>query len=223
VTTNRILTFEEVSKVYKKGGRKINALEHVSFSLEPGTLNLITGPSGAGKTTLIYLAGLIKKPTDGQITIKGINTSNLNENERVNLIRDEIGLIFQRSNLLPNLTVLENVVLPMISPDVGKAKELLEMVELDQWDRFPCDLSFEEEQKVALARSMVNDPSLILALEPTGELDPKQTVNFIKILHNINDITLLMTSDNESLKRFFNETWQLENGRLNLSSEMSPY
>jgi putative ABC transport system ATP-binding protein len=103
---------------------------------------------------------------------QGINTNNLNDNERAILNRDEIGFIFRSFNLLPNLNVLENVMLPMIIRDVGKAKELLEMVGIKEWDRFPRDLSFEEEQKIALARSLVNDPSLILALEPTGELDP---------------------------------------------------
>jgi len=214
VNTESILTFEDVSKVYMKGGRKIKALENVSFSLKHGTLNLISGPSGAGKTTLIYLAGLIKEPSNGKIMVKGINTNNLNDNERANLIRDEIGFIFRRFNLLPNLNVLENVMLPMIIRDVGKAKELLEMVGIKEWDRFPRDLSFEEEQKIALARSLVNDPSLILALEPTGELDHEQTTNFIKTLHKISGITLLMTSDNKPLRKFFKRTYQLENGKL---------
>lgn len=209
-----ILTFEGVDKVYKKGGAEINALKNVSFSLAPGKSTLITGPSGEGKTTLIYLAGLMKKPSSGEISIKEIRTRNLNENERSNLIRNEIGFIFRRSNLIQNLSVLENVMLPQISSNVEKARKLLEKVGISEWNRFPCDLSLEEEQKVTLARSLANDPSLILADEPTGELDNDATYNFLNILNTIDNIAILMTSDNDSLSESFNQTYKLEESGL---------
>lgn len=209
-----ILTFKGVDKAYKKGGAEIYALKNVSFSLEPGKSTLITGPSGAGKTTLIYLAGLMKKPSSGEISINEIGTRNLNENERSNLIRNEIGFIFRRSNLIGNLSVLENVMLPQISSNVEKAQKLLEKVGISKWNRFPCDLSLEEEQKVTLARSMANDPSLILADEPTGELDNDATYNFLNILNKIDNIGILMTSDNDSLSESFNQTYKLEESEL---------
>lgn len=218
INTEDILTFKDVSKVYEKGGVEQVALNDLSFSLSPHTHALIKGPSGAGKTSLIYLAGLIKKPSAGEIRVKGILSNDLNEKECSNLIKNEIGFIFRRSNLLPYLSILENVMLPMVSSDQSKAKELLEKVELDNWSRFPKDLSIEEEQKVALARSLVNDPALLLADEPTGELDWDETKNFMEILKKMDDLTLLMTSDQNALHHFFQETYELEYGILKLIS-----
>ncbi len=198
----KILAIKDVYKFYEKGGLKIDVIVDLSLTLGPETLTLINGPSGAGKTTLIYLAGLLKKPSKGEITINGIKTSNLNEKERVKLIREQIGFIYQRSNLLPNLNALENVMLPMISNDTKKAQTLLEKVEINDWNRLPVDLSFEEEQKVALARSLVNDPAIILADEPTAELDNKSTKKFMNLLNKLNNVTILLTSDNNSLRKY---------------------
>jgi len=217
VNIKSIITFENVYKVYEKGGSKINALTDVSFSLEPGTLSTIHGPSGSGKTTLIYLMGLLKKPNTGEIIIKGIKTSNLDEKKRCKLIRDEIGFIFRRSNLLPNLTALENVMLPMSSSDNKKAEKLLEKVEVSDWNRFPINLSFEEEQKVALARSLVNNPTFILADEPTADLDSKTAQNFMNLLKKLDNVTILITSDDNLLgefNKFSNQNFKLKDGVL---------
>ncbi|WP_321423486.1 ATP-binding cassette domain-containing protein [uncultured Methanobacterium sp.] len=215
INTEDILTFNGVSKVYSKGGFEKVALNNLSFSLHPHTHTLITGSSGAGKTSIIYLAGLIKKPSEGKIFVKGISTNDLGETERSNLIKNEIGLIFRRSNLLPYLSILENVMLPMISSEQSKAEDLLEKIELNNWSRFPRDLSIEEEQKVALARSLVNDPALLLADEPTGELDWDETENFMEILRKMDNVTILMTSDQNSLNHFFQNTHELKYGILN--------
>lgn len=214
INTEDILTFNGVSKVYQKGGVEKMALNNLSFSLHPHTHTLITGSSGAGKTSLIYLAGLIKKPSTGEIWVNGISTNDLSETECSNLIKNEIGLIFRRSNLLPYLSILENVMLPAISSDRRKAEELLEKVEVDNWNRFPSDLSILEEQKVALARSLVNDPVILLADEPTGELDWEETKNFIDILKKMDKLTILMTSDQTSLQSFFSVIYELEYGIL---------
>jgi ABC-type antimicrobial peptide transport system, ATPase component len=214
-----ILTFKDVSKVYEKGGVEVAALKDLSFSLAPNTSTLVNGPSGAGKTSLVYLAGLIKKPSAGDIRIKGISTIDLNENQRSKLIRNEVGFIFRRANLLPHLNILENVLLPMVSSDEGIARELLEIVEVDNWNRFPIDLSIEEEQKVALARSLVNNPSILLADEPTAELDLKATEKFLGLLEKIENITILMTSSNNSFHELFQENYRLEYGTLKLYSD----
>lgn len=216
--TEGILTFKDVSKVYEKGGVEVAALKDLSFSLAPNTRTLVNGPSGAGKTSLVYLAGLIKKPSAGDIRIKGISTLDLNENQRSKLIRNEVGFIFRRANLLPYLNILENVSLPMVSSDEGRARELLEIVEVDNWNRFPIDLSIEEEQKVALARSLANNPSILLADDPTAELDLKATENFLGLLEKIENITILMTSSNNSFHELFQETYRLEYGTLKLYS-----
>ncbi len=216
MNTEDILTFKDVSTVYRKGGVERVALNGLSFSLAPQTHTLIKGPSGAGKTSLVYLAGLIKKPSAGEILFKGTSTNDLNEEECSNLIKNEIGLIFRRSNLLPYLNIIENVMIPMESMDKGKAKRLLEKVELDDWNRLPHDLSIEEEQRVALARSLVNDPALLLADEPTGELDRDETKKFIGLLNKLDNLTILMTTDQNSLPQFFQETYELEYGILKL-------
>jgi len=218
VDTEGILTFKDVSKVYEKGGVEVAALKDLSFSLTPGTNTMVHGPSGAGKTSLIYLAGLIKKPSAGDIRIKGISTLDLNEKQRSNLIRNEVGFMFRRANLLPYLDILENMLLPMVSSDEGQARELLEIVGVDNWNRFPDDLSIEEEQKVALARSLVNNPSILLADEPTAELDLNATENFLGLLEKIDNITVLMTSSNNSFHELFQETYRLEYGMLKLYS-----
>lgn len=212
--TEDILKFNGVSKFYQKGGVKKVALNNLSFSIQPHTHTLVTGSSGAGKTSLIYLAGLIKKPSTGEIRVNGISTNDLSETECSNLIKNEIGLIFRRSNLLPYLSILENVMLPGISSDRRKAEELLEKVEVENWNRFPSDLSILEEQKVALARSLINDPAILLADEPTGELDWEETKNFIDILKKMDELTILMTSDQNSLQSFFSVIYELEYGRL---------
>jgi putative ABC transport system ATP-binding protein len=214
VNINKILDFKDVYKFYEKGGLKINVIEDLSFSLSPGTFTLINGPSGSGKTTIIYLAGLLKKPNKSEISISGIETTDLNEKERFKLIREQIGLIYQRSNLIPNLTALENVMLPMISSNKEKAHNLLEKVEIKEWNKLPNDLSFEDEQKVALARSLVNDPSLILADEPTAELDPESTENFMNLLNKMKNITILMTSDNKLLREYSDQTFELKDGNI---------
>jgi ABC-type lipoprotein export system ATPase subunit len=214
VNIKSILTFEGVYKYYEKGGLKKDVLIDVSFSIEQGTINLINGPSGSGKTTLIYLAGLLKKPNNGEIKILGNKTKNFDEKQRAKLIRDQIGIIYQRSNLIPNLTALENVMLPMISSDKEKAQKLLEKVKINDYNKLPIDLSFEDEQKVALARSLVNDPAIILVDEPTAELNSKGIQNFMKLLDKMDNITILMTSDNNSLRKFVDHTFELKDGTI---------
>jgi putative ABC transport system ATP-binding protein len=221
VATEEILTFKDVNKVYEKGGMEVSALKGLSFTLTSGTHTLVYGPSGAGKTSLIHLAGLIKRPSAGDIRVKGISTLDLSEDQRSKLIRNEVGFIFRRANLLPHLTILENVLLPMVSSDRNRAMELLEKVEVDNWNRFPDNLSIEEEQKVALARSLVNNPSILLADEPTAELDLKATENFLELLEKMETITILMTSSQNSFHEFFKAAYRMEYGIIELYSSES--
>lgn len=218
MVTEGILTLKDVSMVYEKGRMEVAALKGLSLSLAPKNRTLVKGPSGAGKTSLIYLAGLIKKPSTGDISIKGISTLDLNENQRSKMIRNEVGFIFRRANLLPHLNILENVLLPMVSSDEDRAMELLEIVEVDNWNRFPVDLSIEEEQKVALARSLANNPSILLADEPTAEMDLKATENFLGLLEKIEKLTILMTSSNTLFSELFQDTYRLEYGMLKFYS-----
>ncbi|MGZ7068415.1 MAG: ATP-binding cassette domain-containing protein, partial [Methanobacterium sp.] len=207
MNTETILTFRDVYKTYKKGEKQVETLKNLSFSTKKSTITLITGPSGAGKTTLIYLAGLLKKPTMGEIYIKGRKTSNLNDRERSRIIRNEIGFLFRRLNLIPNLSALENVMLPMISPDAGKAKKLLKKVGIEDINSFPAEMTFEEEQRVTLARAMATNPSLILADEPTGELNSDSSKKFMALLQSLKGYTVLMVSDNILFSKFAYETF----------------
>jgi ABC-type lipoprotein export system ATPase subunit len=214
MNTETILKFQDVYKTYKKGEKRVETLKNLSFSTNKSMLTLITGPSGAGKTTLIYLAGLLKKPSMGEIYIKGRKTSNLNDRERSRIIRNEIGFLFRRSNLIPNLSALENVMLPMISPDTGKAKKLLEKVGIRNINSFPAEMTYEEEQRVTLARAMANDPSLILADEPTGELNSDSSQKFMELLQSLKEYSVLIVSDNILFSKFANETFNLDNGTI---------
>jgi putative ABC transport system ATP-binding protein len=150
----------------------------------------------------------------GEIYIKGHKTSNLNDRERSRIIRNEIGFIFRRSNLIPNLNALENVMLPMISSDPEKAKKLLEKVGIKGINNFPVEMTFEEEQKVTLARAMANDPSLILADEPTGELNSDSSQKFLELLQSLEEYSVLFASDNILFSEFANETFKLDNGTI---------
>ena len=215
MNTNTLI-FEEVNKFYEKGGLKNEVLVDVSFKLDPGTVNLINGSSGSGKTSIIYLAGLLKKPDSGEIWISNTKTTKLNENQRTKLLRDQIGIIYQRSNLIPNLTSLENVMLPMLTRDKEKAHKLLEKVGITDFNKYPVDLSFEDEQKVALARSLANDPTIILADEPTAELNSNSTKVFMNLINNLDHITVLMTSDNNLLSKYSDNTLELKEGIIHI-------
>lgn len=139
-------------------------------------------------------------------------TRELNENQRTKLIRDQIGIIYQRSNLIPNLTTLENVILPMLKRDKEKAQKLLEKVEITDFNKYPVNLSFEDEQKVALARSLANDPIIILADEPTAGLNSNSTKVFMNLINNLDNITILMTSDNNLLSKYSDYILELKDG-----------
>ena len=139
-------------------------------------------------------------------------TRELNENQRTKLIRDQIGIIYQRSNLIPNLTTLENVILPMLKRDKEKAQKLLEKVEITDFNKYPVNLSFEDEQKVALARSLANDPIIILADEPTAGLNSNSTKVFMNLINNLDNITILMTSDNNLLSKYSDHILELKDG-----------
>jgi putative ABC transport system ATP-binding protein len=212
---NNILEFQEVWKTYGTQKRKVDALKEINLVLKKNSLNLILGPSGSGKTTFLNLASLLDTPTKGKITINGQNTSNLPKSERSEIRRNKIGIIYQRDNLFPYLTVLENIMLPMIPQNKNTALKILKMVGLTETHKFPDELSIEEQQQVALARAMINDPFLIIAYEPTGELDKKNTEILMDLMKKIkNKSTILMASNNANLSGYCDELFILKDGKL---------
>jgi len=200
------------------GSEDVQALRGVNLTIKDGSFIAIMGPSGSGKSTLLHLAGILNIPTRGTVLINGKNTTNYSSNEQAELRRKNIGFIFQRFNLMPQLTALENVMLPMISPDSEKAKELLDKSKLpDKYDRLPAQLSGGEQQRVAIARALANNPSLLLADEPTGELDTENTKDIMALIKNLNEkegLTVLAATHNPLSAEYAEEIIKMQDGNI---------
>jgi len=188
-----IIEIEDLARYYEVGGKVIKALDGVNLRIRRGEYLSVVGPSGAGKTTLFNMIGGLDRPTRGRVTIDGINISQLDAYELAWLRCRKIGYIFQTFNLIETLTVLENVALPTIFAGIPrdkgerKAKRLLEVVGLgDRLNHKPRELSAGQQQRAAIARAMVNDPAIILADEPTGNLDLHTGMKIINLLRDLN-------------------------------------
>lgn len=186
-----VIQVENLVKTYRLGKVSIPALRGISFDVAKGEFLAVVGPSGSGKTTLLNLIGAIDKPTSGRIFIDGRDVTTLGEGELTKLRRHKIGFIFQFYNLIPALTALENVELPMLTAGVSRkdaskrASQLLETVGLsERVSHLPDELSGGEQQRVAIARALANKPSVILADEPTGDLDTKTGMEVVQILYD---------------------------------------
>ncbi len=184
-----ILEITNVRKHYETSGHHVTALDGLTLAIEPGTFTAIMGASGSGKSTLLHLIGGLTSPTSGDIVVEGNNLSQLSDRARTIFRRRRIGIIFQEYNLLPTLTARENVALPYLvdgktSDRHGqRVEELLELVHLEnRAGHRPDALSGGEQQRVAIARALLNDPAIILADEPTGNLDSKQSLEIWKLL-----------------------------------------
>ena len=176
-----------MTKIYGEAETKVTALDNVSFSIKKGEFVLIVGSSGSGKSTLLNMIGLLDKPTQGKVRVDGFDTSNLTDNEISAFRNEKLGFVFQFSNLLADLTVLENVLLPsqiqLDSPTDDKAKEVLEKVGLsDQLFKRANKISGGQAQRAAIARGLVNNPTVVLADEPTGNLDSVTAKNIVELM-----------------------------------------
>lgn len=197
-------------KTYDLGGVEINALRGLDITVENGEFVSIMGPSGSGKSTLMNMIGCLDTPTGGELLICGRNVSDMSEGELNQVRSEEIGFIFQTFNLLPSISVRDNVEFPMrnLKHKVDKAtrrkraEECLKMVGLEhRMDHLPAKLSGGERQRVAIARALVNKPHFILADEPTGNLDSESTENIMKLLHEVNQkgtTIIMVTHDAET-------------------------
>jgi putative ABC transport system ATP-binding protein len=187
-----VIELQDVKKIYKLDGVETHALRGIDLKIKKQEFIAIMGPSGSGKSTLLHMVGALDKPTEGKIFLDGVDISTLKESELARLRGKKIGFIFQFFNLHPTLTALENVELPMIIIEMNKAKrrkkalELLKSVGLEnRADHLPSQLSGGEHQRVAIARALANDPEIILADEPTGNLDTKTEAEIMNYLLNI--------------------------------------
>ncbi len=183
----------DVTKSFRMGSDLVHALDEVNVSIEEGDLTAVTGPSGSGKSTLLYTIGGLLTPTRGRVLANGSDVYNLTSRERARFRRENIGFIFQTFELLPYLTALENVILPLLLARVNPesheyiAMESLEKVGLGNRARHkPGELSGGEQQRVSIARGIVNEPGILLADEPTGNLDRKTGDEITQILHDLN-------------------------------------
>ena len=176
-----------MTKIYGEAETKVRALDNVSFSVKKGEFVLVIGSSGSGKSTLLNMIGLLDKPTEGKVLVDGFDTSNLTDNEISTFRNKKLGFVFQFANLLADLTVLENVLLPsqiqFDSTTNNKAKEILEKVGLkDQLFKRANKISGGQAQRAAIARGLVNNPTIVLADEPTGNLDSVTAKNVIEVM-----------------------------------------
>ncbi len=220
-----MVELEGISKVYRNGGETI-ALKEISLKIEESDFVCIMGPSGSGKTTLLNIIGLLITPSSGVYRFKGRDVGQLSDRERSRIRNEEIGFIFQAFNLLPDITVIENVELPLVYSKVRKkerrerAMRILEMMKLaDKAMKYPDQLSGGEQQRVAIARSLVNSPSLILADEPTGNLDSKNGEMIMEIISWLNrekGVTIVLVTHNEKIASYAREVLTLEDGRLKM-------
>ena len=188
-----IITVDKVNKTYKNGALELQVLKNISFKVNKGEFLAIMGSSGSGKSTMMNILACLDSQYEGTYILDGIDISKLTENQLSEIRNKKIGFIFQSFNLLPRLSALENVELPLVYSSVPKAErhkraaELLEMVGLkDRMHHKPNELSGGQRQRVAIARALVNDPSIILADEPTGNLDSKSEEEIIEILQELN-------------------------------------
>ena len=215
---SNLIEFSDVWKTYKMGDEEVNALAGLDLTLKKGSFTAVMGPSGSGKSTFLHIAGILDMPTLGTFRINGNDTGELSVKEQARLRRNEIGFIFQRFNLMSQLTVLENVMLPMIKEDSRKAEKLLDMMGLTgKHDKRPWQLSGGEQQRVAIARALINDPSIILADEPTGELDTRNADSIMQVLQDLNQkdgVSIVMVTHNPVSADFADEVLHMRDGDL---------
>ena len=219
---------EKLSKNFINNKVVVNVLNNLNLNLETGKIIALVGPSGSGKSTLLHLLALLDKPTDGKITIFGEPTQNITENKRNQLIRDHISIIFQNNNLLLDFTAVENVAMPLIirnknyNSSIKEAESYLRKVNLGhRLNHFPSDLSGGEQQRVAIARSLISDTKIILADEPTGNLDNKnssEVLSYFLKLKQKNKIVLIATHNREIAKRA-DYTLSIRDGIIKSSNE----
>jgi putative ABC transport system ATP-binding protein len=215
-----MIKLEKVSKIYFQGEIKIHALKNIDLHIKKGDFISIMGPSGSGKSTMLHLAGVLDHQTSGNIIINGVNVAKMSDEKRTEFRLSEIGFVFQFYSLLPELNAIENVFLPsMLYKKTGvtkesraRAKELLEKLGLgERLYNYPHQLSGGEQQRVTIARALINSPKIILADEPTAALDSKNAVNVINVLKKLNEETnqtiVLITHEEYLGKQAQNGIW----------------
>lgn len=217
-----ILKVENLTKTYGKGDTMVTALDNVSFTVEKGQFVAIVGPSGSGKSTLLHLLGGVDRPDSGKVFIDGTDIYDLNETNLAIFRRRQVGLIYQFYNLIPVLNVEENITLPMLldgqKPDGERVNKVLEVLQLsDRKKHLPNQLSGGQQQRVSIGRAIINNPSIVLADEPTGNLDSKNSDDIVELLKDSNrryNQTLIVITHDESIALQADRVIAIEDGRI---------
>jgi lipoprotein-releasing system ATP-binding protein len=220
----RVLRLERLQRAYTQGNRRIDVLKGATASFYAGEAVALLGPSGAGKSTLLHIAGLLERPDSGQVLINGVDCVALSDSEQTRMRRMEVGFVYQFHHLLPEFSALENVVLPQLilgssrAEAEARAKDLLKSLGLEErWDHRPTQLSGGEQQRVAIARAVANDPKVLLADEPTGNLDPPTAERvfeqLISLIRN-SGVAAVIATHNLDLASRMDRTLRLVDGLL---------
>lgn len=217
-----IITIKGLSKIYGKGDQEIRAVDHMDLQIDKREIVAVTGTSGSGKSTLLHLLGGVGEPTEGEVWIDGESIYTLNDDGRSSIRRRKIGFVFQSYNLIPILTAEENIVSPILldkkKPDSAYIDELLEMLNLTKWrTHLPNQLSGGQQQRVAIGRALANHPRIILADEPTGNLDHTHAMEIMEIL--IRSVkkyqqTLVMVTHDMDLARMCERIISIQDGKI---------
>ena len=221
-----IVEFKEVSRVYRNGDHEQRALDRVNLQLEEGKFIVILGPSGAGKSTLLNLLGGLDNPTEGTITVKGRDISTLSANELADYRAASVGFVFQSYNLIPTLTVIENVALVKeIAPKPLSSHDMLKAVGLaDHIHQFPSELSGGEQQRVSIARALAKNPDILLCDEPTGALDSETGVVVLKLLLSMAremGKTIIIVTHNQNIAKMADVVIRVKNGKIQSCEEQA--
>jgi putative ABC transport system ATP-binding protein len=226
-----LIDIKNIRKEYIMGSQLIAALKDVSLAIEKNEYVALMGPSGSGKSTIMNILGCLDSPTSGTYVLNGTNVSSMTDDELARVRNKEIGFVFQTFNLLPRLTALENVALPMVYAGMAKAErnaraeQVMDMVSLkDRMHHKPNELSGGQRQRVAIARALVNNPSIILADEPTGNLDTKTSYEIMNIFEeiNANGNTVILVTHEEDIAKHARRIIRLRDGLVESDTPNQP-
>ncbi len=230
-TEQSIIHLEEIRKSYFMGKHELEVLKGISLDVLKNEYIALMGPSGSGKSTLMNIIGCLDTPTSGKYILNGFDVSEMEDNDLATIRNKQIGFVFQQFNLLPRLTALENVALPLVYGGMGKkqrnekARQVLEMVNLsDRSHHRPNELSGGQSQRVAIARALVNDPAIILADEPTGNLDTKTSHEIMEIFGEIHKRgnTVMLVTHEEDIAHHAHRVVRLRDGMIESDKKMAP-
>ncbi|MCY0860386.1 MAG: ABC transporter ATP-binding protein [Sulfolobaceae archaeon] len=225
VDIENIISVKDLTKIYKTRNIEYIALRDVTLDVRKGEFIVIAGPSGSGKTTFLDLIGLLDTPTNGRILINNVDVTDFNENQRAKFRRENIGFVFQSYNLIPYLTVAENVELSLIAKSISplrrkkRVEEILSKVPgmLELKDKKANELSGGQQQRVAIARALANDPKILIADEPTANLDSKTGLEIVRLLKELNEnsgITIVMATHDVEMMKYADRIVHIRDGKI---------